>query len=113
MAPAYGGGGGGAVTFKDDVDAQDDKTRARNDARFAELFAKLDALPKPATLWQMIALAAIAVLGLVTILGIMADRFDGGLAASGLIEQVRAEQAIRDDAQDAKLDAILRAATTD
>lgn len=109
------------VPWKDYVDAQDEKTRALNDARFAELGARIDTLAgkidglgdrisqikDPPSIWQIVGIAATAVIALITILGIMADRFDGGIAASGLLDQMRAEQAERDATQDARFGEII------
>jgi hypothetical protein len=93
---------------KNYLDAKVDAVRAQNDARFAEVLSKIGAL-HPATWQQNVAIAVGAVgLGLAA-LALAGDRFDGGLAASSLLDKVTAEQAVRDTAQDAKLEQILQA----
>lgn len=106
------------VPLKDYIDAQDEKTRAQNDARFAEISAqiskvisKLDDLKDPPSIWQIAGLLLTSlgvVLGLVfAVLAFASDRFDGGIAASGLLDQFEARQSERDADHDAKLDLIL------
>ena len=102
------GGGDSLVTWRDYVDAQDASTRAQNDARFAEVVAKLDAINVP-TIWQIAGVAAVTLATAFAILAYASDRFDGGIAASGLIDRMQEVQAERDAAQDIKLDKILEA----
>ena len=61
-----GGSGGGTVevTWKEYTDAQDEKTRAQNDARFAEVVAKLDTLPGFAGLIGVATTAFVAALAI-------------------------------------------------
>lgn len=92
------------------VDAKMDVVKAQNDASFATVLSRIDILSteishlKPVSLWQMAVLASGAVVALVAIIGTMADRFDGGIAASSLVSGFETAQRTRDDAQDAKLD---------
>ena len=68
--------------------------------------AKLDAIKVP-SIWQIAGLL-IATVGFVFgILAYASDRFDGGLAARGLLAPVIEAQKIRDTDQDQKLDQIL------
>lgn len=101
-----GGGDGVDAETKNYVDAKMDSVKAQNDARFAEVIAKLDAIKVP-SIWQLASLAAAAVVSLVAIFGVFADRFDGGLAAHSLVDPIMNAQDERDSAQDAKLDRIL------
>lgn len=99
-----GGGGGGPVDTgtKDYVDAKTDATRFQNDARFAEVIARLDKVP---SLWQLIAtVGSVGLTVLVALVGTFlavvqfgGDRFDGGMSAAS----VSVNQAIeaRDTAQ--------------
>jgi hypothetical protein len=114
-----GGGGGGNMmdpSTKDYIDAHDEKTRAQNDARFAEVLAKLDGIKDLPKFWPLVAaisIAAITIIGIcVAVLSYASDRFDGGLGASSLISAIQAGQAERDASQDAKLDTILSILTT-
>lgn len=107
----YNGGGGGPpvdAETKNYLDAKVDAVKAQNDARFAEVLSKINGL-HPAT-WQQIAAIAVGTVGLVfAVLAFSSDRFDGGLAASALIDKVTQEQTVRDNAQDEKLDQIFQA----
>jgi hypothetical protein len=109
----YSGGGGGPTVdaeTKNYLDAKVDSVKAQNDARFAEVLAKLDVVSErivhlePLSIWKLASVAAVSVVTLLTIMGIMADRFDGGIAANGLVSAFQKDQAARDAAQDAKLD---------
>ena len=98
------------------VDAKMETVRAQNDARFAEVLAKIDGLSDrvanlkpPVSLWQIASLLAAAVAAMIGIFGVMADRFDGGIAASGLRSAFQEAQISKDAAQDAKLDQIIEA----
>jgi len=108
-----GGSGGNGMEIKDYIDAQDDKTRAQNDARFAEVIARLETIS--ATMigqrqfWAAAFTGIVATAGIIlAALAISGDRFDGGLAANGLLAPLRDEQTKRDAVQDAKVDAILQ-----
>jgi hypothetical protein len=103
-----GSGGGKQVDAetKNYVDAKMDSVRAQNDARFAEVLARLDNIKVP-SLWQLVSIGAGMVLAFVTVVGLMADRFDGGLAASSVIAPMTEAQNERDAIQDKKLDTIL------
>jgi len=122
VPPLTGGTGSGGgvveVSMKDYVDAQDEKTRAQNDARFAEVLSGLGRVDErvshiaaPMT-WQQLVLTMASV-GLVLIgvvfaaLSYASDRIDGGIAASGLLDEFSQSQAERDVGQDAKLDKII------
>lgn len=92
------------------VDAKMDVVKAQNDASFATVLSRIDIISaeianlKPVTIWQMFGVAFTVIVALVGIFGIMADRFDGGIAASSLVSGFETTQKARDDAQDAKLD---------
>lgn len=95
----FGGGGGRGpmeptVPLKDYVDAQDNAIESR-------LAQQLDKLPTKSTIWTAMATA----LGIgVALAAFGADRFDGGVSASSLLDEGRAQQAKTDEAQDAKLE---------
>ena len=73
--------------------------------RVALPVADLLRAPNGARERQLLLGAAFTVIvALVGIFGIMADRFDGGIAASSLVSGFETTQKARDDAQDAKLD---------
>ncbi len=85
-------------------------------ARFAEVISRLDgltvrmdALPKPVGFWQIAGMVVSAMAVGFSLLGVFADRFDGGIAASGLLDRLQEVQSERDATQDAKLDKILEA----
>ncbi len=108
-----GGGGGLGVDTETQryVDKSMEAVKAQNDARFSRVesqLSKLDELKFP-SIWQMMSVAAGAVVALGGLIAIMADRFDGGLAARGLLDPILMVQEERDAAQDRKLDEILRA----
>jgi hypothetical protein len=93
-----------------------DTVRAQNDARFSEVISKLDgltvrmdAIPKPVGFWQLAGMAATAIVVFFTLLGVFADRFDGGISAYGILDEHVSSQTQRDDAQDARIDRILTA----
>jgi hypothetical protein len=92
------------------VDAKMDVVKAQNDASFATVLSRIDILSakivnlKPVTLSQIFGVAFSVIVALVGIFGIMADRFDGGIAASSLVSTFETAQKTRDAAQDAKLD---------
>jgi hypothetical protein len=102
------------------VDKSMDTVKAQNDARFAEVLGEIRSLGdrvahigSPMT-WQQLALTAgsvgLILMGVVfSVLSYASDRFDGGIAASGLLDVMQAEQSKRDTVQDAKLDEILQA----
>lgn len=107
------------VTTKDYIDRSMDAVRAQNDVRFTEVLSKIDALggkidaiKSDAITWKGVwgaaAATTVAVGGLLLgILAIGGDRFDGGMAASGVISSMTQEQQARDRAQDEKLDAVI------
>ena len=108
------GGGSVEVPLKDYVDAQDEKTRAQNDARFADIMAELRGIRESSVSWRGVWGAAATTIAALTgiILGTLAiagDRFDGGLAARGLLDPILERQEHRDAQQDQKLDRILAA----
>ena len=80
-----GGGNGGSTVdaeIKTYVDLKTEATRAQNDAKFAEVIAKIDGFPNPLT-WQQAAAVMATGIGIVlAILSFSADRFDGGMSAS-------------------------------
>lgn len=106
-----GGGGGSGMEIKDYIDAQDEKTRAQNDARFAEVIARLETISTTMMkqVWGATLSGVAATVGIIlAALAISGDRFDGGIAASSLLAPLRDEQTKRDAVQDAKVDAILQ-----
>jgi hypothetical protein len=136
--PGASGGSGGdggdmssAPTWKDVIDAGDERTRAQNDARFAEirsslndvlsqvhvLNGKIDSQPRSPSIWQIAGVVGAGIGALVAIAAFAFDRFDGGIGAgaivSNAVEQISAEQRLRDEAQDRRLDEILRAIKDD
>ena len=117
-----GGGSGGGPTVdsetKNYLDAKMDSVKAQNDARFSEVLSgigrvddRVSHIASPMT-WQQAALTMGSV-GLVLIgivfaaLSYASDRFDGGISASGLLDEFAQSQTDRDVGQDAKLDKIL------
>ncbi len=119
---SYGGGGGtgGGPTMdaetKNYLDAKVDAVKSQNDARFSEVLmkldgmsAKVDAIPKPVGFWALAGMAATAVVALIGILGVMADRFDGGIAAAGVMDQFAIEQQERDQEQSERIDRAISA----
>lgn len=119
---AGGGGGDDGGSMDNDlkiyVDAQDDKTRAQNDARFAEVLAELriirDTAASSRSVWGAALATIAAIAGLfIGIIAIEGDRFESGLTASDtiakVIQPVVDAQEERDSDQDRKLDRILTA----
>ena len=111
-----GVGGGGddssGITIKDYVDAQVDKAIAQSDARFADVMAELRSMRERSLswrgMWGAVALSTATLAGIIlAALSIAGDRFDGGLAASGLLEPIVERQERRDNAQDETLGQIL------
>ena len=99
---------------KNDQDAKVDAVRSQNDARFAEVLAKvdgvsskIDAIPKTITFWEAAGIAASAVIVLITVLGVYSAQFSAGVNSLGLLDKAAEVQKSRDDAQDQKLDRIL------
>lgn len=114
----YDGNGGGSVDpeTKNYLDAKVDAVKAQNDARFAEVLGKLDglavrldAMPRPVGFWQLAGLIVSAMALGLTMLALFADRFDGGLAASAIKDQIATEQDARNTQQDEKLNQIIDA----
>lgn len=117
-----GGGGNGGdgvdTDTKNYLDAKVDAVKAQNDARFSEVLSgisrvseRVSNIATPMT-WQQHALTTASV-GLV-LLGVVfaalsyaSDRFDGGISASGLLDEYSQSQASRDAAQDVQFTAIL------
>ena len=94
--------------MKDYIDAQDEKTRAQNDARFARIETKLGELKFPSVL-QISSIVAAAVVAFIGINALMADRFEGGIGVGNVLDSVIKAQEKRDAGQDRKLDLILSA----
>lgn len=73
------------------IDKSVEVVRAQNDARFAEVLAKLSGIDRIPSAWQQFAalIGALAVtVGLVfTVLGLMGDRFSAGLSISEITLQ--------------------------
>ncbi len=103
---------------KDYIDSKVEVVKAQNDARFVEVLAGINSvgervshLREPTT-WQQLALTmgsvGLVLLGVVfAVLGYASDRFDGGLSASSVKDELAVEQLKRDATQDARLDKIL------
>lgn len=115
-AYSYGGNGGDGMdtTQKDYVDARLDSVRAQNDARFAEVIAKLEKMPSIGAMAAMIAGATVTIVGLIVgVLAFGGDRFDGGISAADIVVQSKENanqigqliEANRD--RDRKIDAML------
>lgn len=112
----FGGGGGASVDneTKNYLDANMRAVKAENDTRFNDVATKLDTMvgmigqiPKPVGFWQLAGMAATAVVALVTIFGVMADRFDGGVAARGTFDAIVQQQRQVDIEQNQRLDQII------
>ena len=115
-----GGGGGSGVDAETlrFVESKMETVKAQNDARFAEVLAgigrvddRVSHLAPPIT-WQQLALTigsvGLVLIGVVfAVLAYASDRFDGGISASGLLDEFSQVQADRDIAQDAKSDEII------
>lgn len=122
-----GPGGGGTVdsNVKSYIDAKTEATRAQNDARFANVLARLDNLASVSDIqdtkkdiqsakWNVWG-ASLAVAGLVlAVLAFGGDRFDGGVQISSvMVEQAEeakrlaAENTEKVDDLSAKLDALI------
>ena len=81
------------VALKDYVDASDEAIESR-------LSAKLEKVSTKTTVWGAMATAVGILLAIATF---GADRFDGGISASPLLERQRAAQAATDKSQDENL----------
>lgn len=117
------GGGSMEIEMKDYVDAQDEKTRAQNDSRFAEVLAELKVARAAwgRSVWGAAIATIAAIAGLfIGIMAIEGDRFESGMTARDAIttviqpvidaqEKRDAMQADRDAAQDSRIDRILTA----
>ena len=112
LPPEHGlkhSGGSGTSDGMDTVDAKIAAAEARTDTKFAELRGDLKDFATKTTVWQAVGTIIVSVLGvLLAVLAFGGDRFDGGLSVGGIISQVQGEQKARDQAQDAKLDEILK-----
>ena len=107
--PLKDGDGSGTSGGMDTVDAKIAAAEARTDTKFAELRGDLKDFATKTTVWQAVGTIIVSVLGvLLAVLAFGGDRFDGGLSVGGIISQVQGEQKARDQAQDAKLDEILK-----
>ena len=93
------------------LESKIETVKAQNDARFAEVISRLDALKDLPKFWPLVISGVVIVAGAIglvfTVLSYASDRFDGGIAASGIVSTLQQEQQARDAAQDAKLDQIL------
>jgi len=102
------------------VDKSMETVKAQNDARFSDVLGRLDGLkaqidhaPTPLSFTQFM-VGAVSVAGVVlalvfAVLAYASDRFDGGLSADAIKDQIALEQLKRDSVQDAKLDQIIKA----
>lgn len=82
---------------------------AKLSAQTATIITRLDQSKPAPTLFQISSIVGGAFLGAFAILAFASDRFDGGLSASAIKDQIALEQVKRDAAQDAKLDQIINA----
>lgn len=99
------GGGGGTLPPVEIVDAKIAAAEARTDTKFAELRGELKLLPTKATVWGAVATGVALILAALAFAG---DRFDTGMSIGAQTQTIVSEQHKRDDAQDKKLDEILR-----
>lgn len=118
--PLNHGGGGGTSDGMDTVDAKIAAAEARTDTKFAQLRGDLNVqfgevktqLASKAGTGAMIATVVGTGLGLLaavlSMLALGANRFDAGMTVRSAIESGLTESNKRDDAQDAKLDEILK-----
>jgi len=91
------------------VDKFMEAVKAQNDARFAEILAKLDQMPK---FWPLVMSGFIGIFGAIglvfAVLAYASDRFDSGIVAMGAVEESIDAQREVNAAQDARLDRILK-----
>ncbi len=90
------------------TDAKMETVRAQNDARFAEVMAKLEIMSRTSItkreLWAATGTSIAAILGVIlAVLAFAGDRFDAGIGFSSQV----AEQAAIDASQDAKFDLVI------
>jgi hypothetical protein len=114
--PLKHGGGGGTYGGMEAVDAKIAAAEARTDVKFVELSRTLDKLATKedittsqnatrANIWAAIGVA----LGIIlAVMAFAANRFDAGVAAGGALAPYASTQQQRDQAQDKKLDEILK-----
>ena len=111
-----GAGGGGdetsGIDMREYVDAQDEKTRAQNDARFSEVLAELKIMRETSaslrSVWGAAAATFVAIGGLlIGVLAIGGDRFESGIGAGTLVNAIEEKQEKRDAEQDETLGQIL------
>lgn len=89
---------------REEIDAKIGTAKAEVDTEFAKLRADLRHLPTTGALIATVASGVVAVIGvLLAVMAFGGDRFDGGLAASGIVTRVQEEQRIVDARQDAQL----------
>ena len=102
----------GEPPTREEIDAKLEAVEARLESRLSYIIVKLDSMKVP-SLWQIAGIVFGGVAALAGIIGIMADRFDGGLAARGVLEPlmkpVMEAQEARDAKQDEQLNKILKA----
>ena len=91
---------------REEIDAKLETVQERLYRRLDRIEGKLDVRP---TFLQMTAMIFVGIGLAVAVIAYASDRFDGGLAASSLLDQVTEEQKKRDAAQDKKLEQILKA----
>jgi hypothetical protein len=98
-----GGGGGGTSGPMNNELGIKDYVDAKNEAVETRLLAKLDKLP---TLGALLGVAATVVGVILAAMAFGGDRFDSGMGAGAIVENVRKEQRVIDQRQNAKLSAI-------
>ncbi len=88
--------------------------RAETDKKYSEvtlnikaLSDKIDGLPRPIGFWQLAGMIASGLVVAFTLLGVFADRFDGGISAYGTFDAFFEEQREVDAGQSARIDKIL------
>ena len=103
------GGPGGTSGGMDTVDSKIAAAEARVDTKFAELRGDLARFATKNTVWGAVGTAVGTLIAvMLAVLAFGGDRFDAGLGASGLLAPYVEAQRKRDNAQDEKLDEILR-----
>ncbi|WP_218967774.1 hypothetical protein [Puniceibacterium antarcticum] len=91
---------------KNYLDRSVDAVKAQNDARFAEVIAKLDAM-NPVTWWQNALLLLAGIGSVIALLSFGSGRFDSGVGSMGaVIDSINAQREVN-NAQDQRLERIL------
>lgn len=94
---------------KNYLDANMRAVKAENSASFARLEAKIDGIPRPPSIWQIVVALAATLASAFGILAFASDRFDSGISSMGVMEEAIELQRETNAAQDERLDRILKA----